>query len=316
MLAARALPLPDRTWTVGRGDEAGMDRKIKGVLCIVSAAACFALQGVFVRLSGDLPSMQKSFFRNFIALLFALALLLRSREKFQWNKKQLPVYLARAVFGTIGILGNYYAIDHLLLSDASMLNKLSPFFAIIFSYFALRETVKPMQVLGILVAFLGALCIIKPGGIGNGEWHAAVIGAVGGMAAGAAYTAVRVLGQRGERNAFIVFFFSAFSCLVCLPFLVFDYHPMSLFQAAMLGLAGLSAAGGQFSVTAAYTYAPAREISVYDYTQVIFSAALGFFLFQQMPDWLSVVGYVLICGVTIVLFFYHNRRLPRGKGTD
>ena len=87
------------------------------------------------------------------------------------------------------------------------------------------------------------------------------------MAAGAAYTAVRVLGQRGERNAFIVFFFSAFSCLVCLPFLVFDYHPMSLFQAAMLGLAGLSAAGGQFSVTAAYTYAPAREISVYDYTK-------------------------------------------------
>ncbi len=285
-----------------------MNRKVKGVLCILSAAVCFALQGAFVRLAGDLPSMQKSFFRNFVALAFAFVLLARSPQKFQWNRKLLPTYLARAVLGTIGILGNYYAIDHLLLSDASMLNKLSPFFAIIFSYLFLREKVTPAQILGIAAAFLGAVCIIKPGGLGAGDWQAALIGAGGGMAAGGAYTAVRVLGRQGERNSFIVFFFSAFSCLVCLPFLLLDYHPMSLFQVGMLGLAGLSAAGGQFSVTAAYTYAPAREISVYDYTQVIFSAVLGFVLFQQMPDWLSAVGYVLICGSSAALFFYNNRR--------
>lgn len=282
--------------------------KIKGVLCILSAAMCFALQGCFVVLAGDLPSMQKSFFRNFVALVFACILLIRSREKFQWNHRQLPVYLARAIFGTIGILGNYYAIDHLLLSDASMLNKLSPFFAIIFSCFALKEKVKPVQLAGLFVAFIGALCIIKPGGFGGSDWKAALIGAAGGMAAGAAYTAVRVLGQRGERNVFIVFFFSAFSCLVCLPFLIFDYSPMNLFQVGMLALAGLSAAGGQFSITAAYTFAPAREISVYDYTQVIFSAVLGFFLFQQTPDLLSVIGYILICGISVVLFLYNNRK--------
>lgn len=282
--------------------------KMKGILCILSAAFCFAMQGCFVRLAGDLPSMQKSFFRNLIALLFALALLLRSEEKFKWNRRLLPVYLARAVFGTIGVLGNYYAIDHLLLSDASMLNKLSPFFAILFSYFALREKVKPVQIAGVVIAFLGALLIIKPGGFGGADWLPAVIGAVGGMAAGAAYTAVRVLGQRGERSAFIVFFFSGFSCLVSLPFLLFDYHPMSLFQVGMLLLAGLSAAGGQFSVTAAYTHAPAREISVYDYTQVIFSALLGFFLFDQIPDLLSVAGYIVICGVSVALFFYNNRK--------
>lgn len=291
-----------------------MSRKVKGVLCILCAAGCFALQGVFVRLAGDLPPLQKSFFRNSVALVFAIALLLRSREKFQWNKRLLPVYLARAVLGTIGILGNYYAIDHLLLSDATMLNKLSPFFAVIFSCIFLKEKVKPAQAIGIIAAFLGALCIIKPGGIGGGDWQAALIGAGGGMAAGGAYTAVRVLGQHGERNSFIVFFFSAFSCLVCLPFILLDYHPMSAFQLGMLGLAGLSAAGGQFSVTAAYTYAPAREISVYDYTQVIFSAALGFVFFQQMPDWLSAVGYVLICGISVVLFLFNNRKLTESSG--
>lgn len=281
-------------------------KKTKGILCILAAAFFFALQAVFVRLAGDLPSMQKSFFRNLVALVFSLVFLLRSEEKFRWDRKQLPVYLARAVFGTMGIFCNYYAIDHLLLSDASMLNKLSPFFAILFSFIALREKVKPMQIFGVMAAFLGALFIIKPGGFSGSDWFPAMIGVLGGLTAGAAYTAVRVLGQRGERGTFIVFFFSAFSCLVSVPFLIFDYHPMSLTQLGMLLLAGLSAAGGQFSITAAYTNAPAREISVYDYTQVLFSALLGFFLFDQMPDGWSILGYVIICGVSILLFFYNN----------
>lgn len=290
-------------------------KKTKGILCILAAAFFFALQAVFVRLAGDLPSMQKSFFRNAVALVFALVLLLRSEEKFRWNRKQLPVYLARAAFGTMGIICNYYAIDHLLLSDASMLNKLSPFFAILFSFIALHEKVKPMQIFGVMAAFLGALFIIKPGGFSGSDWFPAMIGVLGGLTAGAAYTAVRVLGQRGERGAFIVFFFSAFSCLVSVPFLLFDYHPMSLTQLGMLLLAGLSAAGGQFSITAAYTNAPAREISVYDYTQVLFSALLGFFLFDQVPDGWSVLGYVIICGVSVLLFLYNNYWQDRKTST-
>ena len=75
---------------------------------------------------------------------------------------------------------------------------------------------------------------------------------------------------------------------------------------ALLG-AGLFAAGGQFSITAAYCHAPAREISVYDYSQVIFSALLGFFIFGDVPDLLSVLGYVIICGMAVLNFWYNNR---------
>ena len=57
------------------------------------------------------------------------------------------------------------------------------------------------------------------------------------------------------------------------------------------------AAGGQFSITSAYTYAPAKEISVYDYTQVLFAAVLGFVFLKQVPDVYSLVGYVIIIGV-------------------
>ena len=63
--------------------------------------------------------------------------------------------------------------------------------------------------------------------------------------------------------------------------------------------AGVAATGGQLSITAAYTYAPAKEISVYDYTQVIFAAIWGFLFFGQIPDALSVIGYVIIIGAAV-----------------
>lgn len=286
-----------------------MNQRTKGIICIILSAFCFALMSCCVRLAGDLPSIQKSFFRNLVAALFALILLMkdiRAGKDISINRRQLPFLLLRSMFGTIGILCNFYAVDHLVLSDASMLNKMSPFFAILCSYFVLKETITPVQGGAVLFAFIGALFIIKPT-LSNMDLFPSMIGLFGGLGAGTAYTMVRRLGQTGINKTVIVLFFSSFSCLVTLPFLIFDYHSMSGLQIAALIGAGLAAAGGQFSVTNAYCFAPAREISVYDYTQVIFSALLGFFLFGQVPDLLSLVGYVLICGTGIGMFLYNRR---------
>ena len=286
-----------------------MNQRTKGIICIILSAFCFALMSCCVRLAGDLPSIQKSFFRNLVAALFALILLIqdiRAGKDISINRRQLPFLLLRSMFGTIGILCNFYAVDHLVLSDASMLNKMSPFFAILCSYFVLKETITPVQGGAVLFAFIGALFIIKPT-LSNMDLFPSMIGLLGGLGAGTAYTMVRRLGQTGINKTVIVLFFSSFSCLVTLHFLIFDYHPMSGLQIAALIGAGLAAAGGQFSVTNAYCFAPAREISVYDYTQVIFSALLGFFLFGQVPDLLSLVGYVLICGTGIGMFLYNRR---------
>ena len=286
-----------------------MNQRTKGIICIILSAFCFALMSCCVRLAGDIPSIQKSFFRNLVAALFALILLIqdiRAGKDVSINRRQLPFLLLRSMFGTIGILCNFYAVDHLVLSDASMLNKMSPFFAILCSYFVLKETITPVQGGAVLFAFIGALFIIKPT-LSNMDLFPSMIGLLGGLGAGTAYTMVRRLGQTGINKTVIVLFFSSFSCLVTLPFLIFDYHPMSGLQIAALIGAGLAAAGGQFSVTNSYCFAPAREISVYDYTQVIFSALLGFFLFGQVPDLLSLVGYVLICGTGIGMFLYNRR---------
>lgn len=283
------------------------EQKYKGIVCIIVSAFCFALMNLFVRMSGDLPSVQKSFFRNLVAFFFALAVMKRERIGFSGKRSNILPLILRSVFGTVGILCNFYAVDHLVLADASMLNKMSPFFAIIFSYFILKEKVRPFQAFAVGGAFLGSLLIIKPTGLGM-ETFPAVLGLLGGMGAGAAYTMVRYLSERGEKGPLIVCFFSGFSCLATLPFLVFDHHAMTGVQLAFLLLAGLAAAGGQFSITAVYGYAPAREISVYDYSQIIFSAGLGYLVFGQVPDLLSWIGYLVICSMAVGMFFY-NRRL-------
>lgn len=284
-----------------------MKSRYKGIVFIVCSAFCFALMNLFVRLSGDLPSIQKSFFRNLVAFFFALILMKRDHVGFSGKKENLWQLILRSTFGTIGILCNFYAVDHLVLADASMLNKMSPFFAILFSFLILKEKVKPAQAVIVAGAFAGSLFIIKPSPL-NMDLVPALIGLLGGMSAGAAYTFVRSLGIRGEKGPFIVCFFSGFSCLVTLPYLLVRFHGMTWAQLGFLLLAGLAAAGGQFAITAAYCHAPAREISVYDYSQIIFSAVLGFVIFGQVPDRFSVLGYVMICAMAVVMFLYNNRR--------
>lgn len=275
--------------------------KYKGIFYIILSAFCFAFMNAFVRLSGDLPSIQKCFFRNFVAVFFALGLLLKKHEGFHIEKGCFLPLLFRAIFGTLGIICNFYAIDHLVLSDASMLNKMSPFFVIIFSYFILKEKIMPFQAIAVITAFIGSLFIIKPT-FSNMELIPSIIGFSGGMCAGLAYCLVRMLGKKGQNGSFIVFFFSAFSCLVTLPYLIFNFHPMTLNQVLALLGAGIAASGGQFSITAAYFNSPAREISVYDYSQIIFSALLGFVMFGQIPDIYSVIGYIIICTTAIIMF--------------
>jgi drug/metabolite transporter (DMT)-like permease len=207
----------------------------------------------------------------------------------------------------VGIFGNFYALGHFLLADASMLNKMSPFFAVVFSFIFLKEKMSFFQITAVVVSFIGSLFIIKPT-FANVALFPALAGLVGGMGAGAAYTTVRVLGKRGEKGPYIVFFFSAFSCLVVLPYLLFNFSPMTLFQLLVLIGAGVAAAGGQFAITAAYCHAPAREISIFDYTQIIFASLLGFVMFGQIPDVWSVAGYVIICSMAIAMFFYTAKK--------
>lgn len=283
-----------------------MNNRRQGILYIIMAGFFFALMTFFVRLSGDLPTMEKAFFRNAVAATIAFGTLVKSKEKFALKKENIPDLFMRSLCGTLGLICNFYAIDKLNIADANILNKLSPFFAILMSYFILKEKAYKVEWLSVIVAFTGALFVVKPSF--NMQFIYAMIGMCGGLGAGIAYTFIRKLGKKGERGPIIVLCFSVFSCVVTLPFLIFQFQPMSLLQFVFLILAGVAAAGGQFSITKAYTKAPARDISVFDYTQVLFAALLGFIFLDQIPDILSLIGYVIIIGSAVFKWAYIRKQ--------
>lgn len=275
---------------------------LKGIFCIIIAGFGFALMSLFVKLSGDLPSMQKGFFRNIIAVFISSIPLIN-----HWRVINIPrnntgwlVLISRSVFGTIGLVLNFYAISHISLADSSIIQKLSPFIIIILSYIFFKEEMTRFQVFSIIIAFIGITLIIKPSG-NNIISMGALAALLGALCAGIAYTCVRYLGTHNISGEFIIFFFSSLSSLMLLPFLILDYRTMTYYQLSMLLLAGISATIGQYGVTFAYKFAAAKNISVFDYSQVLFSGIFGYMFFGEFPDFQSLIGYIIVISVGIVL---------------
>lgn len=278
----------------------------KGILYIILAAFCFSSMTLCVRLAGNIPTMEKCMFRNLPALFIAFIVLRKEKESYRNFKKDQWIDLFfRCFFGSTGMVFNFLAIDHIGLADANMLNKMSPFFAMFFSVFLLKEIPSKFEWFLLALAFGGAVLVVKPSGGMNSIYH--FVGLYSGLGAGIAYTFVRRLGIKGVQGPLIVFAFSLSTCLLCLPFMVLNYTPMSLGQFFILLLAGLFGAGGQFSITAAYESAPAKEISVFDYTQVLFAALLGLVFFGEFPDSKSLLGYAIIIGAAVVKWKSENQ---------
>ena len=151
----------------------------------------------------------------------------------------------------------------------------------------------------------GALFIIKPSF--DVKVIPYLIGVLSAVFAALAYTCVRILGNKEEYYT-IVFFFSTFSLITVFPMFIVVYESMTLMQLAYLLLAGIFASLGQFGITLAYKYAPAKEISIFDYSNIIFSAILSIFLFGVYPDKFSVVGYFIIFGSAFYMFMYNKKQ--------
>ena len=276
----------------------------KGIMFIILSAFGFAVMSAFIKLSGDLPSFQKTFFRNLVSCIIAFLLILKHKESFFGKKENQKILILRSIFGTLGIILNYYAIDKLVLSDANMLNKLSPFFVIIFCAIFLKEKIKPNQAIAVGVAFVGALFIIKPSF--NFDMIPSTAGIMGAIFAAAAYTCLRVLGSK-EKFYTVVFYFSLFSTISILPFTIVVYKSMTITQLIYLILAGVFASIGQFGITLAYKYAPAKEISIFDYSNIIFSAIISIVVFSAIPDIFSIIGYIIIFGASYYMFLYNKK---------
>ncbi|MFF5513182.1 DMT family transporter [Staphylococcus capitis] len=276
-----------------------MNPKVKGIIAILISAIGFSFMSVFFRLAGDLPVFQKSLARNLVAMFIPLFFIIKYKQPIFGKLSSQPLLISRSTLGLIGVLLNIYAIDHMVLSDADTLMKLNPFWTILLSLIFLHEKVRKYQISAMIIAILGMLLIVKP------EFSSSVIPSIAGLFSGifaaSAYTCVRALSKR-EKPYTIVFYFSLFSVVVLIPFSIFTFEPMTTVQVLYLLGAGLSAAVGQIGITLAYSFAPAKDISIFTYASIIFTALFGFILFGETPDMLATLGYVVIISASYYMF--------------
>ena len=274
--------------------------KIQAISLMLLSSLSFAAMGALVKLAGHVPTFEKAFFRNLISLFFSAFLLARHHQD-PWGKPENRRFLAgRSIFGTIGMLCYFYGIDRLILADSGMLNKLHPFFVTIFAFLFLKERLTWYQLISLFIALAGSALIIKPG-LGFGSSWPAFICFLSAVFAGLAYTFVSYLGGK-ETSYTIVFWFSLVSSIITLPLALFNFSMPSPAQLCMLIGAGTTAAAGQFALTVAYRLAPAGEVSIYNYSNVIFSSLFGIILFTEVPDILSISGYLLIIMAGWIIF--------------
>ena len=275
----------------------------QAVTFMLASAACFAVMGALVKATGDLPVHEKVFFRNLVTLAVTVGMAVKRRENPFGPTQHLPLLLVRSLAGLCGVFLYFYAIGHLNLADAALLNKISPFFVTIFAAFWLGERLTGRVGVGLALAFLGAVLVLQP--TFQIEPLPALAGLGSALAAGLAYTIVRRL--KGKERPFrIVFYFSLISTLATVPLLVVDHVMPTAWQWVWLLGTGLAAAGGQVFLTLAYHRAPAAQISIWSYNHVLFSLLIGFAVWGERPDVLTYVG-----GTLIVMAALLNRRIRR-----
>lgn len=281
-----------------------MKEKNTGVIFILCSSLFFAIMAASVKSVPHIPLAEKVFFRNCIGLIAVGIPMMRRRISFKPNNRRLV--LLRSVFGLLGVAFYYTSLGLLNLSDAVIINKLSPFFVIVLSIIFLKEEIKKHQFAALSLAIIGAALVVKPGF--NFEILPALIGLASALFAGSAYTTIRKLSET-DHPQLIVFYFCLFSTLVTIPFMVAGQFVLpSLKDLLFLVSIGISALIAQLFMTNAYRHAPASQLSIYTYANVVFSTLLGFIVWHEVPDTLSLAGAALIIAGSGINFYYNQKR--------
>lgn len=277
-----------------------MENKTKGIILILLSALFFALMAATVKSLNKIPVAEKIFFRNLFGFFVAIYMIIKNKQPILGNNKRL--LLLRSISGLLGVAAYFYALSRINLADAVILNKMSPFFVLILSFIFLGEKIKKHQVLSLVLALVGAGLVIKPQF--NYSVIPAVIALMSAFFAGAAYTVIRHL-RHTDAPETIVLYFTAISTFTMIPFMMLGNFKLP----NLTEMTGLIALGGfattaQFLMTNAYRYAPAGELAIYTYINIVFSSILGLIIWFEVPDVLTVMGGILIIGAGFVNYRY------------
>lgn len=284
------------------------------LLAVMTLSAMIAM----VKLAGEsgmsLPEIL--FWRQLPAVPLILLILWSRNSLAQLKTPRLPQHGVRAAIGIVGMCLNFGAVTLLPLAEATAFGFTSTIWAVILSALILRERVGLWRWSAVLTGFIGILVITQPG-----SGHIQPLGTA--VALGAAFMIALISIQirdlaLTEDPLTIVFYFALLTLPVLGMVLPFFWVEKSVYQWALLLGLGVIGLVGQFLLTAALRYGSVSSIIVMDYSGLIWSALLGWALFNNLPVAATWMGAPLIIAAGLLIAWREHRlsKPASGAGLD
>lgn len=269
---------------------------------MAAGALCFSLMGALVKTAGArLPTMEIVLARSLVVLALS-AWTLRARRKTPWGDERGLLWL-RGTLGFIALTCSYYAVIHLPLAEATVIQYTNPVFTALLAAPALGESLRAAEVLLALVSLAGVVVVARPpflGGAAAGLDSFAVAAALAGaIFSAAAYVMVRRL--RREEPLVVVFYFALVSTLASLPAVIPTFVLPRGSEWGILVAIGVTTHLGQVFLTRGLQRERAGRATAVGYLQIVFAALWGLAFFGEVPDGWTASGALLIVLATFVL---------------
>jgi len=257
----------------------------------------FSVMSVFAKLAGErLPTMELVLARVIVTLIMSWWVIKRIGIDPWGNNKKL--LLLRGFAGFMGLSCYFYAIAHLPLADATVIQFCNPMLAALIAVFALKEQLRMVDVIAAVCSMAGVVLVAQPTFLfASGaplDQVAVGVGIVGAIFSAIAYVVIRRLGST-EHHMVVVFYFPLVTGPASLPVLAFEglVLPQGFEWLLLLGI-GVAAQLGQIQITQGFKLETAGRASSVTYLQIVLAYTWGVLLFGEYPNAISILGALLI----------------------
>lgn len=278
---------------------------------MVVAACFFSLMALCVKLLGErVPAQQIVVFRAGIALTLSWWML-RRRGISPWGKHRGLLFL-RGLFGFFGLSCFFWAVVHLPLAEATVLQYMNPVLTAILAGLVLGEGLRRREILSVAISILGLLLVTRPailfgGGSSDLDPVASAVAVLGAFFSACAYVTVRKIGTR-ENPLVIVFWFPLVATPLSLPAVIPVWIWPTPMEWVLVLAVGITTQVAQVAMTTGLQREPAGRATAVSYLQVVFAAIWGLLVFGDVPDLWTVSGAVLIIGSAFLLMSGRPKR--------
>ena len=268
-----------------------MNQSIVGILWMVITTILFVGVTATVRyLEGEVPAPQAAFLRYAIGTLM-LAPSLITLTQFKPERSLFNKFVLRGFVHSIGVTLWFYAMSVMPVAEVTAIGFLTYIFVSIGASIFLKEKLHKHRLSAILISFIGALIILRPG------FKVIESGQLGMLIATMVFTASYLIAKvvsKERTSSEIVAMLSIFTTIFLIPSAIYSWEPLSLEALLILSFTALIATLGHITMTKAIKAAPMVVTQPVLFLQLVWASMVGLFIFDEEFDLFVIIGGTVI----------------------